>query len=284
VPPHKTFEMMRTAMGKGAEEYAIFNVSNIREFVLGIDATAKMTWRMRGYDADAWLTEWVEARFSRQQTQIANAYKIYFNAYQIHDTQQVPFLMDGQMFGAANAALSEIGKKLKGRQIGVGPAAEELSFAIERSDVRKEADAFWQGLSDMHPSSLGRRETVKRVRAQQVGFELALLHARTAAAKLQEGDAVFLRDNLIYQAEIMERTCEWLRQLLIAHEALDLGDVKTCAQSLDAAEKAFAQIPELVEGYCTGRWQTWYRGCRKLNVSAMLRKTRDVVALAKGYR
>lgn len=276
VPPHKTFEMMRRTVEHQAGEYAIFNVSNIREFVLGIDATGKMTWRMEGYDPDAWLDGWVAERFSKQGKAVGNAYRIYFNAYQIHDAQQVPFLMDGQMFGAGGRLLTEMAKKMKEKRTGKGAAAEKIQFAKEQEEGATSTDAFYAGLSDMHPKTLGRRESVKRVRAQQAGFALALLHARAAEGRLPEGEAAFLRDNLIYPAAIMERTCEWLAQALLAHEALDVGDRAACVRALGAAEAAFAEIPELAKGYCVGKWEQWYRGCKKLNISGMLSKTRTV--------
>jgi hypothetical protein len=131
--PHKTFECLQTAVDKGAGAYAIFNVANIREFVLGIDATAKMTWRMDAFDPDAWLADWVRGRFSKRQDEIANAYRIYFNAWQIHDDQQVPFLMDGQMFAAGNSALGQIAKKLKAKTIGGGVSPEPVRQAARPS-------------------------------------------------------------------------------------------------------------------------------------------------------
>ncbi len=284
VPPHKTYEMMRTALDEGAGEYAIFNVANIREFVLGIDATAKMTWRMEGYDADAWLDRWVKERFSKNQAELVNAYKIFFNAYQIHALQQVPFLMDGQMFGEGNKSLSEMSKKLKAGKIGTGTEQETITYGEKAPADVTVTDAFWAGLSDTSPKSLGRRASIQSVAAQQTGFELARLHARAAADPLTAEEAAFLQDNLIYPSEFMRQTSAWFQGLLLAHEALDLGDRPTCARALAEAEEAFAKIPELAEGYCTGKWQTWYRGCKKLNVSAVLRKTRDVAALAKGNR
>ncbi len=276
VSPNKTFEMMRTAMEKGAGTYAIFNVSNIREFVLGIDATAKMTWRLEGFEPDAWLDAWVETRFAAMRKEIANAYRIYFNAYEIHDVQRVPFLMDGQMFGMGGQVLTDMAKKLKERRTGKGAAAEKIAFAKKQEEGATSTDAFYAGLSDMHPKTLGRRESVKRVRAQQAGFALALLHARAAEGRLLEGEAAFLRDNLVYPAAIMERMCDWLAQTLLAAEALDLGDRAACLRALDEAEAAFAEIPELAKGYCTGKWEQWYRGCKKLNISSMLAKTRTV--------
>jgi hypothetical protein len=316
VPPHKTYEMMRLAQEKGAGAYAIFNVSNIREFVLGIGATAAMTWRMDGHDPDAWLDGWVNERFAVRRAEIADAYRIYFNAWQIHDRQRVPFLMDGQMFAAGGRILAETGKKLKAGKIGAGAAREPVVLDVPPAAGEKTADAFHEGLSDMHPKPLARRETVKRLAAQQAGFELAALHARAAAhshtsggvrldgAKsdshtsggvrldggqapaeaggLDEAERAFLDSNLIYPADIMRLTCAWLRALLMAREALDLGDAPACARALSEAEAAFAEIPDRAAGYCTGRWETWYRGCKKLNVAARLQQTRDTLKLAQG--
>ena len=75
----------------------------------------------------------------------------------------------------------------------------------------------------------------------------------------------------------MVQTCAWLEQVELAHEAIDLGDRRPACESLAQAEAAFAQIPVLAEGYCRGEWENWYRGCKKLNVSATLKRTRDVL-------
>ncbi|MEI7733289.1 MAG: glycosyl hydrolase 115 family protein [Verrucomicrobiota bacterium] len=284
--PHKTFECLKTAVEKGAGTYAIFNVANIREFVLGIDATANMTWRMNSFVPDEWLAEWVRERFSQQRDKITTAYQVYFNAWQIHDAQQVPFLMDGQMFGAGNTVLGQLAKNLKGNKIGRDAEPEKNQQvnrqhqATERVSLAK-ADAFWSGLNDMHPRSLGRRETIKRLAAQKAGLTLALLHARSAAAALPETEAFFLNDNLIYPGAIMVQTCSWLEHVEIAHEALDLDNHSACIDALAQAEAAFARIPSLAERYCRGEWENWYRGCKKLNISATLKRTQEVLEQAR---
>ncbi len=285
VSPHKAFECLGAAKERGAGEYAIFNVANIRELVLGIGATAEMTWRLEGFDPDAWLQGWVRDRFSARRKEILDAYHVYFNAWQIHDEQGVPFLMDGQMFGMGNRELGQIAKKLKVGQIGAGVDPEERRQAGGAAGAApadpKGDDAFWKGLADMHPRSLGRRETMKRLAAQRAGLGLALLHARASAAELPEDEASFLKDNLVYQAAIMERTCEWLEHVLAAHEALDLGDLPACADALGSAGEAFGRIPELAEGYCRGKWEHWHRGCKKLNISAALDRTRTALEQAR---
>ena len=270
--PHKTFECLKTAVEKGAGTYAIFNVGNIREFVLGIDATAKMTWRMDSFDPDAWLADWVRGRFSKQPDEIANAYRTYFDAWQIHPEQQVPFLMDGQMFGAGNAALGQIAKKLKDKNR--PPASNEKT---SKTAPPPKGDAFWSGLSDMHPRSLGRARPSSGWRRRKTASRWPCVRHKRPRRNLPEHEAAFLRDNLIYQSAIMVQTCAWLEQVELAHEALDLGDRPACVAALAQAEAAFAQIPVLAEGYCRGEWENWYRGCKKLNVSATLKRTRDVL-------
>lgn len=286
VSPHKTYECLKAAVGHGAGEYAIFNVANLRELVLGIGASADMAWRMEGFDPDAWMESWVGERFSCRRAEIANAYHVYFSAWQIHDEQGVPFLMDGQMFGMGNRELGGMAKQIKSGKIGGGASLETSRQAgAGPAEARAEAgrdDAFWTGLADMHPRSLGRRETIKRLAAQRAGLELALLHARASAAVLPGDEASFLEDNLVYQASIMARTCEWLENVLVAHEALDLGDGGACVAALEAGAVAFSKIPELAKGYCRGKWEDWYRGCKKLNISATMDRTRAVLEQARG--
>ena len=284
VPPHKTFALLQEAVRSGAGEYAIFNVSNVREFVLGIDATAKMTWRMESYDPDRWLDTWVKDRFSVKCSELVEAYKIFFNAYQIHDSQKVPFLLDGQLLYSGGTALAQLSAKLTAKRAGAGTEPELLAYGAINSVEPKETDAFWAGLSDAFPKPLGRRESVKRLAAQRLGFELAGLHARAAVVRLPKEEAAFLNDNLIYPSDIMRQMSAWLEALLVAQEALDLGDRPSCVRSLEAAQEAFEKIPELAEGYCAGKWKDWYQGCLILNVTQTLKKTGDVLLLAKEVR
>lgn len=281
VPPHKTFALLQEALNSGAGEYAIFNVSNVREFMLGIDATAKMTWRMEGFDPDAWLDAWVRARFSARRAEIADAYRIYFNAYQIHDVQKVPFLLDGQMLSDGGKALRQLSESVKSHKAGSGAAAEMMlpMASVHRPPISD--DAFWSGLSDMHPFSLGRRETVKRAAVQKAGFELALLHARAAEAKLPASETTFLRDNLLYPAGLMSKLSAWLEQVLLAQEALDVGDRAACVKALESAVAALSEVGPLAEAYCHGVWRQWYSGCVILDVQARLQLTRDVLDAAR---
>ena len=59
VPAARTCAMLRGAREKGACDYAIFNMGNVREFVYGIDATAKMTWNIDAFDPETWTKAWI---------------------------------------------------------------------------------------------------------------------------------------------------------------------------------------------------------------------------------
>ncbi|MEI7424034.1 MAG: glycosyl hydrolase 115 family protein [Prolixibacteraceae bacterium] len=289
VSPQQTFGLLKIADEFKSSDYAVFNVSNIREFVLGIAATEAMTWNIRSYNPDTWFDEWIAERFSNKKAEITNAYKIYFDAYQIHDKQHVPFLMDGQMFGLGKNCLTEMEQKLKEQKIGIGTDSELIYFksSDRSSDIKsanKEEDAYKLSLIDAIPEKIGRRETIKRISMQKAGFNLASLHLSGLLKNLPKEQEQFLFDNLIYPNDLMLNTCSWLENLYLADEALDLGNIEECVKYLDMAEKAISKISKLSENYCYGKWTQWYRGERILNISISLAKTHEVVALLQNQK
>ena len=267
VPPHKTYAMMKDAVDNGAAEYAIFNLSNIREFVLGIEATSRMTWNMDGFNPDHWLNEWVARRYSAEQKRITNAYRIYYSSYQIHDTQGVPFLLDGQTLSKINKIYKKLNAKISKKDFGKGSYSEKLDFSVKRADYAStDRDAFLAGVGDMHPPSLGLRHTLKSCAAQGQAFEIALKHAESVKSSLPPAEARFLEDNLIYPARFMMLETRCLQNLLIAYEMFDVGLIETGVEHISLASQNMQDIIAAVPGYCYGKWEHWYRGCRKLNI------------------
>jgi hypothetical protein len=82
----------------------------------------------------------------------------------------------------------------------------------------------------------------------------------------------------------MVQTSAWLAHVERAHEALDLGQMPEFISALTHAEAAFARIPELAKSYASGEWEGWYRGSKKLNIAAILQRTRDLLEQAKKLR
>ncbi|MDA3926499.1 MAG: glycosyl hydrolase 115 family protein [Kiritimatiellae bacterium] len=269
VSPHKTYAMMKDAVDQNASEYAIFNVSNIREFVLGISATSHMTFNMDGFNPDAWLNGWVTDRFSTEQSRIVNAYKVYYSSYQIHDTQGVPYLLDGQTLHKISRSVNKLRKKIDKKDFGKGSSVEKLTFASkQQAYAGTDRDAFLAGVGDMHPPSLGIRHTIRACASQSQGFALAQAHAGSILKSLPSAEARFLNDNLIYPARFMELETACLQNILLANEMFDLGNLDAGEKHISVASKKMQEIINGIPAYCYGKWEHWYRGCRKININA----------------
>lgn len=82
VPPWKTQEIFSAAGEKNTHYYAIMNVGNVREFILGIEASRDMLEQMDGFDGKQWLLQWCHRNFDQFGTTAYEAYewshKIYW--------------------------------------------------------------------------------------------------------------------------------------------------------------------------------------------------------------
>ncbi len=292
VPPHKTAEMLALAHHFRSDQYAIFNVGNVREFVLGVDATAKMTWNLDKFDANTFLDQWVRKRFDNSCQQIVNAYQTYFNSVEIHTEQGVPLCMDGQLRGAGLNCLSAITKKLKSpdaikpevvpsRLPGRPDVAALLGKrdAATRDTEAPSGDAFSAGLRHAHPSRYPRQDMIRALQRQRAGLQLALIHL-AAAEDLPRQQADFLFHNLQYQARLLILMTQWTSEVLQADESLGAGDLGQCREHLANACAVFPPMQELAVRYCAGRWEGWYQGEKKIDLGAMRSKTKAVLDLA----
>lgn len=279
--PRKTYECLQLAASHGAASLVICNVSNLREFVLGIDATAKMTWNLADFEPERWLDQWIAARFSTGQATVAHAYRSYFETWQVHPTQGVPFLMDGQMLQTGNALLRQLTQRFQSGAPKT-PAVVDSAHSAPPSvggHAGATKDAFWAGIRDMHPTST-RGALVQGAGAQRAGFTRVHLLVESVAARLAAEEARFLRDNLGHQAELSLQLSTWAEAVTLASEAAENGHPRACRDALTQAEAAFSHLMARAEEYCWGPWLHWYRGSTKLNLRATLQRTREVRALA----
>ena len=70
VPPLKTHEIFSLAVEKESDYYAIMNVGNVREFILGIEASRDMLEEMNSFYADEWLKSWCLKNFGKDSGEI----------------------------------------------------------------------------------------------------------------------------------------------------------------------------------------------------------------------
>jgi hypothetical protein len=80
IPPSKTWQVLGEAVRKGSTEFAILNASNIREFVLGLDASARILSDFGSFDPDNWMNQWCSKRFPSAPMVIKKLYQDYFSA------------------------------------------------------------------------------------------------------------------------------------------------------------------------------------------------------------
>ena len=96
VPPSKTFAMLREAFDKNRGNYAIFNVSNVREFALGLAATSEMTWRIHAFNPDEFLQSWAGKAGARVQGVL--------RCVLLHEKRGTPDFLDGSHSMKASAS------------------------------------------------------------------------------------------------------------------------------------------------------------------------------------
>ena len=273
VPPQKTFDLLQDAYKHQSNHFAIFNVSSVREFVMGIEATSQMLWDINAFSPEPFLKKWVESRFSVFQEEIIQLYNAYFASFAIHPAQKVPLFMDGQIFSKGSGMLRTIEDKIKNP----GKYAEKKAAGAPPTSN----DAFWLALSSMHPQSAGNMEMLQLLYPQKSGFEWTDIYAQPLMRQLPADQSQLLYDNLIYPNALMIQLCIWLENIMLADEAVNAGNKEACISRLEKALGVFPEMDALIERYCYGIWKEWYRGDKKMNIPAKTALTRQVLETAK---
>jgi hypothetical protein len=108
VPPSKTYEIFKEAVEHNASHYAIMNVSNVREFALGLSASSDMLYNFEDFDPGNFLQNWCKAKFGAAAPNVTQAYQRYFDSFQLHPETHTPMLLDGQTRGFGLKTLRNI--------------------------------------------------------------------------------------------------------------------------------------------------------------------------------
>ena len=77
VPPQKTYAMFQEAIEHNASEYAIMNISNLREFALGLEASTEMLYDMDAFQPDTFMHDWFGRRFGKAAESVQSAYQAF---------------------------------------------------------------------------------------------------------------------------------------------------------------------------------------------------------------
>jgi hypothetical protein len=247
VPPRKTYSMLREAYEKNRGNYAIFNVSNVREFALGLAATSEMTWRIDRFDPDEFLRRWAGKAEA--------AYRAFFDAYVLHEKRGTPDLLDGLALHEGERIVQTM---LKGNNEALFEAARESREFVNRSfpQLRRTGE---------EPPPL----LLKRVREQIQRLDRAL-----EVAEPLNSDP-FFSANLVGQARILRGICRWTEAL--ARASIAQREKQEVKPHLKAALNAFTEMRLGQELNSRGEWRDWYRGDRKMNLNRAEAWTRQLM-------
>ncbi|MBI5684754.1 MAG: glycosyl hydrolase 115 family protein [Verrucomicrobia bacterium] len=242
----RTHKIFKEAVRRGSTNYAMLNVSNVREFVLGLDASARMLRDFPAFDPGKYLTAWCEQHFGKEAKAAEAVYRRQFSTFLADPATGKRAMLDGEWMHA--------GVRL----------AKALAARMEKG-----------GKSDGKTAGL-----LKKLRPQlemQRGVGVA---ASELAGRL-EGDArEFFENNLVAQHKIMMGLLCWVEHVAEADMALDAGDAGEVTRHIQETKEATSLIESGKALASRGEFKDWYRGDRKMNCAQLNEWTAKLSALA----
>jgi len=244
VSPQRAHGIFKLAVERGATHYAMLNVSNVREFVLGIDASARFLRDFEGFAPDGYLCDWCRERFAPAAEEAEECYRRLFDSFVEPDTGSRRML-DGEV-------------RSKGLRF--------LKAVLDRAGQEKP----WQ-----QPERV--EALRRRVAAQRRDVDAAGEKIDAVLAKLDGPARRFFENNFVAQWKIMRGLLEWLERSLDAGLLLQEGDRNAAVARLREAAAAFDTVREGKALASRGKWANWYRGDKKMNLPAAEELTQEVV-------
>ena len=279
VPAVKTYGMMQDAVRMQSSEYAIFNVSNIREFTYNIDATSRMLWDMDSFSPEDWTEDWIARHISRDREKWKRAFNMYYNSLQLHPVAGIPMFLDGYMYkDVSRKELSRLAKEIRGK----GDSKDLLEPFAPSAPSPEEERALRERTRKILPD--GKAATYSSLCAQKASFELVKDLAASLYRDLPEQEKPFAYTTLVHPSALMYHLTAFTADIILAREQFSFGDADACEKSLEGALSELAAIKQADESYCSGKWENWYRGCRKVNLDELEKSCMSLLRALKVAR
>ena len=250
------FNVLTNAMSTRKLCYAIFNASNIREFVYGLEATALITAHSAGFSPEAYLRKWVESHFSAQHDEICACYRAYFAAFE-KNSRGIALFNDGLL--------------LMNRSI---VALQKLRDKVMPEENKKSKNLFMNSLSDMFPEVSDSNELLRLLERQERSMTRVYDQAVKIQAMLPQEEHPFFYAQLVYPAGLNRCFCQCAKHCNLAlqtfwttHQDVDIR------HHLSTAHAALKTYETLLPDYLTGEFTHWYDGNAKVDyrpVTAMI--------------
>lgn len=227
----RTHKIFQEAVRRGSTHYAILNASNVREFVLGLDASARLLRDFSSFDPGKYLTTWCEQRFGPAAGAAEKVYRRHFSTFLADAGTGRRAMLDGEWMQAATRL------------------AKALAARLEKG-----------GGSDGKTDGL-----LRKLQPQMEGQQGVGLAASEVAAGLEGVAREFFENNLIAQHRIFLGLLRWVEHVAEADLALDAGELEEAIRHLQATKEATALIDSGKALASRGEFEDWYRGDRKMN-------------------
>lgn len=256
VPPEKTYDLLKLAVERNTRHYAILNVSNVREFALGLDASARMLREFEAFQPDRFWRAWCAARFGKAASQAEQVYRQYFGSFVTSNQTGIPVLLDGQTLALGKRFLGEVEK------------IAAAGFKDTRLNKLQTADWIRQHIPDMFAGNeADPRQLLAQLQTQRVRLEQTGNSAAVVSPQLSGTPKDFFTTNLIAQQQIVLGLVKWAEAAVQAALAAEVGKRDECGTHLQTAINAFAEIRSGQALAARGEWADWYRGDRKMNLN-----------------
>ena len=253
LPPSKMQEILFEIHDKGANDYVIFNCSNVREFIFGIGAAAEMTRSLKCFTSDDYLNRWVSRHFSCCRDKIEELYRRYFLAFE-KNQKGVAYFNDGLLEWNAHILLDILEKRLDIFSVKppeTNPLMQDMFVFIDDPNLRHAA--------------LLRQETAMRS---------VLKAAKECHRTLPRRERTLWFAQMVYPAQLICSMAAHDRFLLEACFALSRKDAYLLHRSIDNAIAELQKLQRAIPEYTSGKFRNWYADCRKVNLSALLNRTK----------
>lgn len=270
VPPDKTFEMFQTAYDYNSNQYALLNVSNVREFILGIQASAEMLYDLDDFNPETWLQKWCSERFSPAGDLAFQAYQNLFESYQKAPETETPFTLDGQLKSFGRDQLYEVQQLIKNPK----------DFWENRNEIKPAISWWYRTEKYIYPARFMKHKKVEAGVERQLEILEKSLPLIPKVKQQLKGDTLqFFIMNYEAQFNIILGLTRWCNHATKASFALQDGNKGEGLNHIQQATEALklAQKGQQLAG--RGKWEHWYRGDKKFDLNAVVEITAETLEM-----
>ena len=281
VPPARTAAMLEEARAAGASDYAILNVANVREFARGLDASSRVLREGAAFDAAAWEMRWLERHFpAEDRAAWRAAFAAYDAAPAIQPQTGWPLFLDGHI---RKTAIRKVFQPFERGEVPVDDPSWDPFVGN-----KPPADLFYASIYPaFNPQPGTRAAAVAALDAQSAAFARAADAAAPLFARLPAESRPFAYSQLLHPALFMRDFSAWLAALLrwqvLAKNGAAQNRVPGAVCSVPGAEAPGATALRLIDAilarepeYCAGKWKNWWRGCKKIDLRDLRRRTQTL--------